>query len=93
MKLRALDEHGYPVDHGSVRFRKLAVVTTIPKPGDVYPLTTASGLVLPSTVVRADWNDARGLFVVAYQYANRSISTDEYNALVNDPDWQMTPLI
>jgi len=93
MKVRAMDEHGYPIDHSTVRFRRTAVVASIPKPGEVCPLTIASGHLLPSTVVRADWHDARGLFVVACQYANRSISPDEYQALVTDPDWQMTPLI
>jgi len=93
MKVRALDEHGYPIDHSSVRFRKVALVPAIPKPGDPLQLTTASGKVLQSTVVRADWHEERELFVVACQYSTRSISADEYAALVNDPEWQMTPLI
>lgn len=93
MKVRALDEHGYPIDHGSVRFKKIVLVPAIPKPGDSLQLTTASGRMLQSTVVRADWNEEKGLFVVACQYANRSIAAEEYDALVNDPDWQMTPLI
>jgi len=93
MKVRALDEHGYPIDHSSVRFKKIASVPAIPKPGDALQLTTASGRMLQSTVVRADWNEERGLFVVACQYANRSISADEYAALVKNPDWQMRPLI
>ena len=93
MKVRALDEHGYPIDHSSVRFRKMALVPSIPKPGEPFPLTTASGRMLQSTVVRADWHEERELFVVACQYASRSISPDEYAALVNDPEWQMTPLI
>lgn len=92
MKVRALDEHGYPIDHSAVRFKKLAVVPALPKPGESLPLT-ASGRMLQSTVVRADWHEERGLFVVACQYASRSISAEEYGALVNDPDWQMTPLI
>jgi hypothetical protein len=93
MKVRALDEHGYPIDHSSVRFKKIALVPALPKPGDSLPLTTASGRMLQSTVVRADWNEEKELFVVACQYANRSISADEYDALIKDPDWLMTPLI
>lgn len=93
MKVRALDEHGYPIDHSTVRFKKNLQVPAIPKPGDSLPLTTASGRMLQSTVVRADWHEERELFVVACQYSNRSISPDEYAALINDPDWQMTPLI
>jgi hypothetical protein len=93
MKVRPLDEHGYPLDHSTVRFRKTTSVPAIPKPGESLELTTASGVVLRSTVVRADWNEDKGLFVVACQYANRSISTDEHSALVNDPEWRMTPLV
>ncbi len=92
MKVRALDEHGYPIDHRSVRFMAIVVVPAIPKPGDSLQLTTASGGMLQSTVRRADWHEDKGLFVVACQYSNRSISADEYGALVNDPDWQMRPL-
>jgi len=93
MKVRALDGQGYPIDHSSVRFRKVVSVPAIPKPGESLQLTTVSGRTLESIVVRADWNEERARFVVACQYANRSISPDEYAALANDPDWQMTPLI
>jgi hypothetical protein len=93
MKVRALDEHGYPIDHSAVRFKKVIQVPAIPKPGTSLPLPTASGRTLPATVVRADWSDDKALFVVACQYANRSISTEEYDALVQDPEWQMMPLI
>ena len=93
MKVRALDEAGYPIDHSAVRFKKLVVVPAIPKSGDSFQLTTSAGLKLESTVQRTDWNEDRGLFVVACRYSNRSISVDEYDALVDDPDWQMKPLI
>jgi hypothetical protein len=93
MKVRALDEHGYPIDHSALRFKKLVTVATMPQPGDSLQLTTRSGKPFEAKVTRADWNEERGLFVVACQYSNRSISADEYGALVNDPDWQMKPLI
>ena len=93
MKVRALDEDGYPIDHSSVRFKKFVLVPAIPKPGDSLQLTTRSGRMLESTVQRTDWHEERGLFVVACQYSNRSISADDYDALENDPDWQMRPLI
>ena len=93
MKVRALDEHGYPIDHGAVRFVKVVSVPAIPKPGELLPLTTASGTMLEGTVVRADWHEGRARFVVACQFAKRSISADEYQALTSDPDWQLTPLI
>jgi hypothetical protein len=73
MKIRALDEHGYPIDHSAVRFRKLMVVPSIPKPGEILSLTTRIG--------------------GPCQYANRSITQEEYAALIQDPDWEMKPLI
>ena len=93
MKVRVLDEHGYPIDHSAVRFRKVISVPALPKPGEVLELTTQSGTVVQSTVVRSDWDEDTARFVVACQYANRSITPDEYGALANDPDWKLTPLI
>src|SRR5712691_4454669 len=93
MKTRALDPNGYPIDHSAVRFKRLVSVATIPKPGDSLSLATRSGRTIESTVMRSDWNEDGALFVVACQYANRSISAEDYGALVDDPDWEMKPLI
>jgi hypothetical protein len=93
MKVRALDEHGYPIDHSAVRFKKLIELPKIPKPGDTLSLATRSGGPFVSKVVRADWHEGKNLFVVSCQYANRSITQEEYSALVQDPDWEMKPLI
>lgn len=91
-KAPLLDEGGYPLDMASVRFRKTITVATIPKAGEPIVLT-AGGQTLPATVVRADWKDDQGMFVVACQYAQRSITVDEQNALVGDAEWRMVPLI
>jgi hypothetical protein len=93
MKVRALDENGYPIDHASVRFRKLITVPSIPKPDETLQLATRSGMTLPARVVRADWIEGRELFVLSCQYANRSITSEEYAALTDDPDWELKPLI
>jgi hypothetical protein len=93
MKVRALDEHGYPIDNSAVRFKKLLTVPSLPKPGESLQLTTRAGKPFEARVTRSDWSEDRSLFVVSCQYANRSIQPDEYTALVNDPDWQMKPLI
>lgn len=93
MKVRVLDEHGYPIDHSQVRFRKVIDLPAIPKPEAMLELTTASGRTLPARVVRSDWNEDRGLFVVSCQYANRSITAEEYRALADDPDWQLKHLL
>jgi hypothetical protein len=93
MKVRALDENGYPIDHSSMRFRKVVEVPKIPKPDEMLELTTQSGRVLQARVVRADWNEDRGLFVLSCQYVNRSITPDEYGALASDPEWQLKHLL
>ena len=93
MKVRALDENGYPIDHSSVRFRKVIEVPAIPKPEEMLELTTASGRALPARVVRVDWNEDRGLFVASCQYANRSITLEEYRALADDPEWVLKHLL
>jgi hypothetical protein len=87
-----LDENGYPLDMTGVRFRKLMTVTAIPKAAEALELT-ASGQVLLATVVRADWSDSDGRFIAACQYARRSITVEEQNALINDPEWSIVPLI
>ena len=91
-KVPLLDENGYPLDMASVRFRKLMTVPAIPKAGEAIELT-AGGRVLLATVVRADWSDADERFIATCQYAQRSITVDEQNALVNDPEWMIVPLI
>jgi hypothetical protein len=92
-KVRALDENGYPIDHASVRFKRVIQVESIPRVGDSLTLPTASGRLLPSSVVGANWHDGIEMFVVACQYANRSLAPDDYQALMNDPEWRMTPLL
>lgn len=93
MKVRALDQNGYPIDHSSMRFRKVIEVPRIPRVGDVLDLMTSSGRSLRATVARADLDEARSLFVVSCQYAERSISPDDYGALSNDPEWELKHLL
>ena len=93
MKNRVLDESGYPIDHSAMRFRKVIEVERIPKPEAPLELTTNSGKVILAKVVRSDWNETRGMFIVSCQYANRSISVEEYGALANDPDWELKHLL
>lgn len=83
---------GYPLDTSSVRFRKQLMVEAIPRAGESLAVT-AGTLTLPVTVMRADWSDREEMFVVACQYGQRSISVEEQDALVADPEWRMVPLI
>ena len=87
------DEHGYPVDNGSVRFRKPIHVPAVPKLGETLHLKTASGVTLECIVTRAEWDQDRSIFITSCSYAKRSIPPDEYRALVTDPSWVMRPLL
>jgi hypothetical protein len=93
MKVRPLDENGYPIDHALFRFKKLIQLPAIPKPDEVIELTTRSGKAFAARVVRSDWNEDRGLFIVSCQYGNRTITPEEYAALTEDPAWELKPLI
>jgi hypothetical protein len=42
---------------------------------------------------RADLDEARQLFVLACQYAERIITRDDYDALATDPDWTLKQLL
>ena len=86
------DDGGYPLDMASVRFRKTMSVEAIPKPGETIELTAGARTFL-ATVTLAEWSEADGGFVVACQYAQRSISLDDQNALVADPEWQLAALV
>ena len=93
VKVPVLDENGYPIDNGSVRFTKMITVPAIPKPGATLQLSTSSGKTFACEVTRADWVDDRELFVLSCRYANRSIPADECAALFNDADWRVKPLL
>ena len=93
MKVRALDPNGYPIDHASMRFRKIIEIPKYPRAGDVLDLTTSSGRTFQATVSRADLDEPRQLFVLTCQYANRSISAEDYAALSDDPEWELKHLL
>jgi hypothetical protein len=80
MKVRALDENGYPIDHANVRFRKMIQVPSIPKPDDTLELTTRSGRRC-RRVWWAAWRGSRALRAVAVH--ERSI-TRKSGALAED---------
>jgi hypothetical protein len=93
MKVRALDESGYPIDHSAMRFRRVIEVPKVPKPEETMEFTTSSGRVIQAKVVRADWSESRGMFLVSCQYVNRSITPEEYGALKDDPAWELKHLL
>jgi hypothetical protein len=93
MKVRALDPKGYPIDHSSMRFRKVIELPRFPRVGDSLELTTSSGRTIQATVGRAEPDEPRSLFVLSCQYTGRSISAEDYAALSSDPAWELKHLL
>ena len=93
LTLRSSTENDRKVDNKLVRFTKLIQVPVIPKPGDSLQLTTEPDSEFACTVTRAEWHEQKAMFVVSCSYAKRSISSEDYHALVLDTGWRMKDLI
>ena len=81
------------ISNSDIRFLKQVEVDAIPKPGEVLQMSISSGGTFECTVVRSDWHHDKNMFVVACQYAKRSITPAEYQAFVDATDWRGKPLI
>src|SRR5436305_10601240 len=92
VKQPKMDPNGYPINSADVRFIRTIDVPALPKPGTVLQLATG-GTHLECEVLRADWSDPIERFVVYCKYAKRSMPPEEYDALLNDADWTMRPLL
>jgi len=79
-------------DNSALRYTKLIHVPAVPKAGQVLQVTAGPFQTFDCSVTRADWNDERELFIVSCSYAKRSMSAEEYEALVNDAEWKSKPL-
>jgi hypothetical protein len=93
MKDRAKDSKGYPIDHSSMRFRRVIEIPRFPRVGDTVDLPTSAGRTLQATVVHAELDEPRSLFVLSCRYVDKSISPVDYAALSNDPDWELKHLL
>jgi len=94
LTVRAPNEPDRRIDNSAVRFIKRIEVPALPKPGEVLALSTDGGrTTFDCTVTRSDWHEERELFVVACGYGRRSMPPHEYQALINDPEWKMKPLL
>jgi hypothetical protein len=93
MKVRAMDPNGYPIDHYSMRFRRVIDIPRFPHVGDTLDLATSQGRTLQATVVHAELDEPRGLFILSCQYAHKTISPADYAALSEDPAWELKHLL
>ena len=93
VKEPAKDHNGYPINSADVRFIRRITVPALPKPGVLLQLATGDGVSVECEVTRTDWSDGKDMFIVTCKYAKRGIPPNEYHALINDPDWEMRPLL
>jgi hypothetical protein len=87
------DANGYPIRSSDVRFIRVISVPALPKPGALLQFEMKNGASIECEVHRADWSEGKERFIVYCRYSKRSISPDQYHALVSDPDWEMRPLL
>ena len=92
IKNRALGKDGYSIDNGAVRYIKRISVDTMPQVGDSIPLTTLHQYEFEGSVTRIGWHEESSMFKVYCQYGKRRIPEQQYEALLADPEWKMTPL-
>jgi hypothetical protein len=81
------------INNADVRFSKHIELDSIPKPGAVLQMATSVGGTFECQVVRSDWHHDKNRFVIACRYSRRSMSPDEYQALMNSSDWQVRALM
>ena len=93
LTLRSVNEPDKRIDNSSVRFSKLVNVPAIPKTGEMIELSTGAGDAFEATITRVDWNEERALFVLSCNYSKRAITSNEYRALVGDPQWRAKELL
>ena len=92
LKNRALDENGFPIDNSVFRFIKRISVDTMPKVGDSLRLTTLGEYQFEGSVTLVGWHDDSNIFKTYCQFGKKRITEQQYQALLADPEWRMTPL-
>jgi len=90
----AIERHQDPriIDNSAIRFTKLIHVASIPKAGVSLQLTTRSGQPFDCSVTRAEWHEGNERFTLSCSYAKRSMTAEEYDALIHDADWHIKQL-
>jgi hypothetical protein len=94
LTIRSASEPDKVIDNSIVRFTRTAQVPAIPKPGESLHLAArVAGDTIECVVTRADWSEDKERFIVSCAYAKKSIAAADYEALVQDADWTMKPLL
>lgn len=81
------------IANSDIRFSKRIELESIPKPGHVLTMSVSSGGTFECEVLRSDWHEEKNMFVIACRYSKRSISSADYDALIESSDWQGRALL
>ena len=84
------EEKTQRIDNSLVRFRKVVQVPAFPKPGSQIAVNVGTQMAFECTIARADWHEEKQRFVLACKYPKQRIFPHEYEALLNDPEWERT---
>ena len=87
------NENPTKIANDAIRLIGRLEVPKIPKPADILTLTTSTGLEFPATVLTANWDDGKDMFVVACRFGRTRITPAEYQAFVDASDWEAKPLL
>jgi hypothetical protein len=90
LTIKTEDAEPRRVDNSLVRFRKIIQLPKFPPPGSTIDLSVGSELAFQCTIARADWHEEKQRFVLACKYPKQRIFPHEYEALLNDPQWERT---
>ncbi len=93
VSVRAPDEPARVISNIGSRFITVIQMPALPKLGDRLELSTRGGYAFEAVVKRVDWHDDKNRFVVACQFAKRSMRLEEYESVRADPEWTMRPLV
>jgi hypothetical protein len=92
LTIKTEDETTGRIDNRLVRFRRVIQVPAFPQPGSKIELSAGSTLSFECTIARADWHEEKQKFVLSCKYPKQRIFPHEYEAILNDPQWERTEL-
>lgn len=88
--VKSEDDTPRRVDNSLVRFRRVIQVPAFPPPGSKIELSASNDFAFECVIARADWHEEKQRFVLACKYPKQRIFPHEYEALLNDPQWERT---
>jgi hypothetical protein len=90
LTIKSEDGDAGRIDNRLVRFRKVIQVPAFPPPGSAIGLSVGSDFAFECVIARADWHEGKQMFVLSCKFPRQRILPHEYEAFVNDPQWERT---